>query len=187
MSAHAEGPGLPLQDDARLPGAPEGRLGHARPAGGNRGGEAARLQAQGGYRSVRRRGVQPANAANRSGNTRPTGNSMTEQMGYWVDLTASLRHVRERLHRIGLVGPQAVLRRRDDLQGVQDPALLSALRNSALVARSLARLRGRQRPERVRAHAAARVRPIPRSWSGRPLPGRSFRTLRLRLRRTSTT
>ena len=49
----------PLQDDARLPRAPQGRLGHARAAGRGGGREGAPHPRQGGHRAVRRRAVHP--------------------------------------------------------------------------------------------------------------------------------
>ncbi len=70
----------------------------------------------------------------------------------------ALRHVRERLHRIGLVGPQALLRRGAHLQRVQDPAVLPAVRDPPLLARSFPGLRRRQGPERLRAPPAEGVR-----------------------------
>ena len=58
--AHLQGPLPALQDDARLPRAAQGRLGHARPAGGARGRAPPRHRRQGPDRGLRRRRVQPA-------------------------------------------------------------------------------------------------------------------------------
>ena len=54
-----------LQDHARLPGAPQGRLGLPRPAGRAGGGAAARHQLQARDRGLRHRRVQRASAASR--------------------------------------------------------------------------------------------------------------------------
>ena len=59
LLAHDQGSLLPPSRDARIPRLAKGRMGHARPAGRDRGREGARHQRQAGHREARRRGVQP--------------------------------------------------------------------------------------------------------------------------------
>ena len=56
---------------------------------------------------------------------------LTERIGYWVDLPTAYRHPHQRLRRVAVVDPQAVLGARADLPGLQGRALLPALRHAA--------------------------------------------------------
>ena len=101
-----------FQRDAGAVGDPHRGLGHPRPAGGDRGREAAQAQRQEGDRGVRRRGVQPRSAARASSPTRPTGKQLSNRIGYWLDYEHAVRHLHQRVRRVGLVAAAAAASRR---------------------------------------------------------------------------
>ena len=146
-----------LQDDARLPGRAQGRLGHARPAGRDRRPEAARDREQAGDRAVRDRRVQPA--LPRGGLRVPRGLERADRAHRLLDRPRRrLPHARRDVHRVGLVGAAPDPRQGAALRGPQGRALLPGLRHGALQPRGRARLSGRRRSERLRAPAGGRGR-----------------------------
>ena len=154
--ARVQGHLPPLQDDARLLGRPQGRLGLPRPAGRDRGREAARHRLQGGHRALRHRRVQPA--LPRVGVRVPRGVGAADRADRLLDRPRRrLPHPRQRLHRVGLVGAAADLGPRAALRGPQGRALLPALRHGAVLARGRAGLPGRRRPVGLRALPGARA------------------------------
>ena len=66
--------------------------------------------------------------------------SLTERMGYWVDMEAPYVTCEERIHRIGVVGTGFLLQERSHLSGVPGSALLPPMRHAVVVPRSLPRL-----------------------------------------------
>ena len=85
---------------------------------------------------------------------------LTERIGYWVDLHDRLRHAAQRLRRIAVVDPEAVLGPRADLPGLQGRALLPALRHAAEQPRAGAGLQGRHEgPQRLCQVPAAATSP----------------------------
>ncbi len=140
-----------LQDDARPPGAPQGRLGHARPAGGARGGAASSgIQSK---EDIERYGVAEFNQRCRESVLKYVDEfeQLTERIGFWVDTDDAYVTLDERVHRVGLVVAQGDLEEGPALPGLQGRAVLRALRHGAVLARGGAGLRGRRGPVGVRA------------------------------------
>ena len=109
-------------------------------------------------------------------------------MGYWVDLPTAYLTLHQRLRRVAVVDPEAVLGSRADLPGLQGRALLPALRHAAQQPRAGAGIPGRHEgPQRLRQVPAARSARASTCWSGRPRRGRCRATSRWRWARTSTT
>ena len=106
--ARVQGHLPPLQDHAGLLLPAPRRLGHARPARGDRGGEAARPQRQGTDRGIRRRGVQPPLPRLRPGIHRRVG-AHDRAHGLLGGPGHGLCDLPQRVHRVALVDPQAVL------------------------------------------------------------------------------
>ena len=110
-----------LQDDARPPGAPQGRLGLPRPAG--RAGDRARArhQDQGRHRALRHRRVQ--RAVPRVGARLHRRVEPADRADRLLDRhRRRVLHARQRLHRVGLVGAQAGLREGAAVRGPQGRA-----------------------------------------------------------------
>ena len=119
-----------LQDHARVLCLAQGRLGHARPAGRARSREEARLLRQEGDRGVRRRALHPEMPAERVRVRRGMGEGdrAARLLGRSADRVC---HPHQRLRRVAVVDPEAVLGARADLPGLQGRALLPALRHAA--------------------------------------------------------
>ena len=150
----------------------QGRLGLPRAAGRARGRARARALVEGRDRGLRdrrvqrplprvglplRRGLEPAHRADRLLD-RPRG---------------PLRHARQRLHRVGVVGAAADLGRRPPVQQPQGRPVLPALRDRAVLARGRARLPRRRGPVGLcraadRLGAAERRAPGDGAARGRP-------------------
>ncbi len=112
---------------------------------------------QEGHRGVRRRGVQPAVPPERLRLRRGLGEA--DRADGLSGSTCPPRTVtlHERLRRVAVVDPQAVLGPRPDLQGLQGRPVLPALRHAPEQPRARAGLPGRhQGPERLRQVPAAR-------------------------------
>ena len=105
LLAHAEGPLLPSSRDAGIPRLAQGGLGHARPAGGDRGREGARHQRQAGHRAPRRRGVQPPLPRERVEVSRGVGEAQRAD-GVLARLREPVRHLLERVRRERVVGAE---------------------------------------------------------------------------------
>jgi hypothetical protein len=144
-----QGPVPALQDDAGPPRHPQGRLGHARPAGRDRHRAAARVQEQAGGRGLRHRALQ-----------RPVPRlRLREHPGLERDDRAhrllgrprgGLRHLRPRLRRVVLVDHPAAVAARPADRGLQDHLALAVVEHHPRLARGGARLpRGRARPQRL--------------------------------------
>ena len=124
----------------------QGRLGLPRPAGRDRGREAARLQVA--RPTSRRYGIAEFNAKCRE--------SVFAYLEEWDAADRADRllgrprrrvpHARPELHRVGLVGAEADLGQGPALRGPQGRALLPALRHRAVLARGRAGLQGRRGP-----------------------------------------
>ncbi len=134
-----------VQDDAGLPGGPQGRLGLPRPARRARRREGARLLRQGRHRGLRRRGVQRevprvGAAARRRlrGDVGPDGLLGRHRR--------PLRHDDARLRPVGVVGPQADPRQGPAGRGLPRLAVLPAVRHRTLRPRARPGLRDRHRP-----------------------------------------
>ena len=82
-------------------GHPDRGLGHARPAGRDRGREGARAQREEGHRGVRRREFN-APAGRACSSTSPTGSAVRPHR-LLAGLRASVHHLQQRVHRDGLV------------------------------------------------------------------------------------
>ena len=206
--AHLQGPLPALQDDARLPRAAQGRLGHARPARGARGRAPPRHRRQAADRGLRRRRVQPAVPRERHRLPRGVG-AVHRAHRLLARPRRRVLHVHQRLHRVGLVDPAADLGQGPALPGPQGRAVLPALRHRHQQPRGGAGLQGRHRGLHLRAlpaHggvgragdrrggrrgercAAATASPSPsRSPSGPPRRGRSSATSPRPSTRTSPT
>ena len=149
LRAHDQGPDLPLPRDAGPGGHPHRGLGHARPAGRDRGREGARAQRQEGDRALRRGGVQ-----------RPCRESvftyqsdwetLSDRIGYWLDyehpyVTYSNEYIESVWWLLA-----AAARARPAVPRAQGAAVLPALRHGALEPRAGAGLRGRHHQLGVR-------------------------------------
>ena len=146
-----------LQDDARLPGRAQGRLGHPRPAGRDRRPAAAGHREQAGDRGIRDRRVQPA--LPRGGLRVPRGLERADRAHRLLDRPRRrLPHAGPDVHRVGLVGAAPDPRQGAALRGPQGRPLLPGLRHGALQSRGGPRLPGRDRPERLRAPPGGRGR-----------------------------
>ncbi len=142
--AHLQGPLPALQDDARLPRPPQGRLGHARPAGRARGRALARHRRQEADRGVRRRRVQQALPRERRRLPRGVG-GVHRAHRLLGRPRRRLLHLHQRVHRDRLVAPPADLGQGPALPGLQGRPLLPALRHGDLEPRGRAGLQGRHR------------------------------------------
>ena len=132
---HDQGRLLPLQDPARLPRAPQGRMGHPRPARGAGRREEARHH-EGGHRPPHlHRGVQPHVPRGRHGVHGRVGGSYAQD-GLLGQHGRPLHHLRQQIHRDAVVAAQAALRQGPALQGLHDPALLAGRRHGPLDART---------------------------------------------------
>ncbi len=148
-----------LSDDARAPGAPQGRLGLPRAAGGAGGGEAARHQVQGRHRALRRGGVQrPLPRVGAALHRRVEPAHRADRL--LARHRRRLLHARRLLHRVGLVVAQAGLGQGAAVRGPQGGALLPALRHRALQPRGGAGLPRHRGPFGLRA--LSRPRPAGR-------------------------
>ena len=144
-----------LQDDARLPRAAQGRLGHARPAGGARGRAPPRHRRQEADRGVRRRRVQPPLPRER--HHLPGGVGPLHRAHRLLGRPGRrLLHVHQRVHRDGLVAAAPDLGQGPALPGLQGRALLPALRHRHQQPRGRAGLQGRHRGLGLRALPAHR-------------------------------
>ena len=153
--ARLQGSDPALQDDAGLPRAAEGRLGHARATGGARGRARAGAALEARDRGVRARRVQPQ--------VPRVGVPLRRRLG--ADDGANrvldrycrgVRDVLERVHRDGVVDLPAALGSRLDLPRLPGDAALPAVRDQPLQPRGRARLpRGHRGPERDGAVRAA--------------------------------
>ena len=109
--AHAEGRrSAATQFDVRRTfRRPQGRLGHARPAGRAR--KSRRPSASAASRRSRSYGVADFNAqaaASRSGSTSDDWERLSERIGYWLDYGAPVRDLRGAVRRLALVPARAV-------------------------------------------------------------------------------
>ena len=148
--AHLQGPLPALQDHARLPRAAQGRLGHARPAGGARGRAPPGHRRQGADRGLRRRRVQPA--VPRERHRLPGGVGALHRAHRLLGRPRRrLLHVHQRVHRDGVVAAAADLGQGPALPGLQGRALLPALRHGHQQPRGGAGLQGRHRGLDLRA------------------------------------
>ena len=151
-----------------------------RPAGRARGREGARHP---GKHEIEDYGIAKFNencrervcATSRSGTRSPSGSATGSTSTTPTSPT-------ERLHRVGLVDPQAVLGQGPALRGPQGRAVLPALRHVALLARGRARLQDVQDPSvfvklrSSRIRGERRPKPATTSSPGRRRPGRCRRT-----------
>ena len=163
-----------LQDDVRLPGAAQGRLGLPRPAGRARGRKAARDRLQAGDRGVRDRRVQPA--LPRVGLRVRRGVEPADRADRLLDRPRRpLRHPRGRLHRVGLVVAEAA----SGTTAASTRATRSSPTARATAPRSpRTRSRRATRTSRTppytcasRCSTAPAREPASRCWSGRRRPG----------------
>ena len=169
-----------LPDDARTPGAPQGRLGLPRPTGGARDREGARASSP--RTDIERYGVAEFNARCRESVLRyiDEWNRLTERIGFWIDTDEAyytldddyIESVWWSLKQVWETGPA--------LRGSQGGSVLPALRHRALEPRGGAGLQGRGRPVGLRALPAARASRACRCWPGPPCPGRLCPTRRSR-------
>ena len=167
----------PLQDDARPPGAPQGRLGLPRPAGRAPDRAQARLPPQGRHRALRRRRVQPA--------VPRVGARVHRRVGAADGADRLLGrhrrrvlHARRRLHRVSLVVAEAGLGEGPALRGPQGRAVLPALWHGPLEPRGRARATRTSRIRRSTSASRSRARRACRSSAGRRRRGRCSRTRR---------
>ena len=126
------------------------RLGHARPAGRARGGAQARHRRQEADRGVRHRRVQQALPRERAHLPRGVGalHRAHRLLGGHV---GRLLHLRQRLHRDGVVAAAPDLGQGSALPGLQGGAVLPALRHGHQQPRGGAGLQGRHRGLHLRA------------------------------------
>ncbi|OPZ42595.1 MAG: hypothetical protein BWY94_02093 [Actinobacteria bacterium ADurb.BinA094] len=125
--AHLQGPLPALQDHAWLQGPAQGRLGHARSAGGAGGGASARDRRQAADRGLRHRRVQPAVQGERHRVPRGVG-ALHRAHRLLGRHGRRLLHVHQRLHRVGVVDPAADLGQGSAVPGPQGRAVLPTLR-----------------------------------------------------------
>ena len=92
------------------------------------------------------------------GNTPTSGNRCPTASATGADHEKPVYHLRQQLHRVGVVGNQTDGRQGAYLQRLQNRALLPSLRNRALFARSCARLQRRRGNFRIRQIQAQRRR-----------------------------
>ncbi len=109
LRPHDQGSVLPLPGDAGQVGHPHRRLGHARPAGRDRGREGARPQRQEGDRGVRRRGVQRARRESVF-KYQADWENLSDRIGYWLDYEHPYVTYTQRLHRERVVAARAAAR-----------------------------------------------------------------------------
>ena len=126
---------LPLQNNAGLPGAAQGRLGYTRTARRIRRGEETRYN-QGGYRQENQRGrLQRRMPA--GGNEIYQGVDEPHQAdGLLGGSGAPVYHLRQQVYRNALVPAQAVIYQGIPLQGLHHPALLAYGRYGTQFARA---------------------------------------------------
>ena len=145
----------PLQDDARLPGRAQGRLGLPRPAGRDRRREGARPRVEGRDRGLRDRRLQQALPG--VGLRVPRGLEPPDRADRLLDRPRRrLPDARRLLRRVGLVGARADPREGPPLRGSQGRPVLPALRHGPLVARGRPRLPRRRGPVGLRADGRRR-------------------------------
>ncbi len=80
----------------------------------------------------------------------------TERVGYWVDLDDPYITYDDKLHRVGVVDPDAVPRQGPALRGPQGGALLPGVRHAHLQPRDGQQLPAGGRPQHLRAPAGRR-------------------------------
>ncbi len=156
LRAHDQGSLLPPSRDAWLSRAAKSGLGHARPAGRDRGREAVAGAAQGArderrghpalqreaaHRGVRRRGVQSPLPRERVEVPGRLGEAERADR-LLAGLRQRVRHVHERLRGERVVGAGDDARARVARTWPQDPAVLPALRNDVVESRGGVRLSG---------------------------------------------
>ena len=126
-------------------------MGHARPPRRVGGREGTRHLQQAGDRGVRHRGVQPAVPRERVPLRRRLGGDDGARRRL-ARYGRRLRHLRQLLHRVGVVGVQAPVGPGAGVRGLQSDAALPALRHKPQFARGRAGLSGgHARPQRVRS------------------------------------
>ena len=131
---------------------PQGRVGHPRPAGRDRGREAPRLLRQTADRGLRHRRVQPALPRERLHLREASGERADRAHRLLARPRSRLRHLHQRVHRVGLVACCGAARNGPAYRGLPGPALLRPLRHRALQPRGGAELQGRSRPRDLRRH-----------------------------------
>ena len=180
LRAGLQGRHPPLQDDAGLPHHPQGRVGHARPARGAGGGEGAGPVQQAGDRGLRHRPLQRALPRERDAPRQSVGrpDGPHRLLG---GHEGRLRHLRQQLHRDGVVDPQAALGQGAGLRGDEGHAALPSLRHQPLLARGGPGLPGGYagpvglHQVQVRRCAHPRPRGDAAGAEGRTAPGRPRR------------
>ena len=189
LLAHDQGSLLPPSRDEGVPRAAQGGLGHARPAGRDRGREAARHQRQAADRGARRGRVQPALPRERVQVPRRLGEAERAHR-----LLARLRRTRTSRTRTTTSRACGGRSRRcfdkkPAVSRAQDPAVLPALRDGAVEPRGRAGYEDVEDPSVYIALelGGAGADPTPGSSCGRPRRGRSCRTRRSRCTPISTT
>ena len=145
-------------------------MGHARPPRRDRGREASRLLRQAADRGLRHRGVQPRLPRERPHLRAPVARD--DRAGGVLDRHGrSLLHLHQRVRRVGVVVAAPALGPGPPRPGLQDPALLRALRHDALEPRGGAELQGGRGPLGVGAlpgaAGAAGARPRRRGGAAR--------------------
>ena len=138
-----QGPAAPLPDHEGQVCAAQGRLGHPRPAGGAGSGKAAGPGRQGADRAVRHRALHPGVQEVRLEVQGRMG-AHVRARGLLGRYGKPLHHLRQQLHRIRVVEPEAGGRQGPAVQGPQGGALLPALRHRAVQPRGLPGLQGGQ-------------------------------------------
>ncbi len=132
---------MPVPRDAGPSRDAEGRVGHARPAGGDRGGEEAGDQRQAGDRGAGRRPLQRGLPRERVHVQGGVGAAQRADR-LLARLLGPLRHVPPGVHRDGLVAAEAAGRPQPDLPWLPQRSLLPPVRDGVELARGGPGLRG---------------------------------------------
>ena len=149
LLADHQGPDLPLPRDAGPPGHPHRGVGHPRPAGRDRGREAAQAQRQEGHRGIRRREVQRPLPPERLHLQGGLGAALRPDR-LLAGLRTPLHHLQQRVRRIGLVDPGPAVREGAALPRTPGAALLPPLWHRAVQPRAFPGLRQGEGPVGLR-------------------------------------